>query len=134
MTFPLQNPYGLPKRETEDDSSFPLTSLEIDFPPCTLFQCLCSYALEQSCYTVCITVIVSWREIAARGRFWELCSDWAREFQGAFFFLLVLIENIIGTLLIPEGCGVCVIFFRNWTESCYEILHSVSGLFYEVFW
>lgn len=86
MTFPFQNPYGLPKRETEDDSSFPLTSSETDFPPSTLFHWLRSCALEQSCYTVYITELISWREIAAGGRFWELHSAWTQEFQGTFFF------------------------------------------------
>ena len=91
----------------EDDSTFPLTSSETDFSPSTLSQWLCSYALEQSSYTVYISELVSWREIAAGGRFWELHSAWAWEFQGAFFFFssLVLTASIIGTLLIPEGCG-----------------------------
>ena len=61
----------------EDDSTFPLTSSETDFSPSTLSQWLCSYALEQSSYTVDITELVSRREIAAGVRFWELHSAWA---------------------------------------------------------
>lgn len=99
MNFPLQNIYSLPKREMEDYSSFPLTSSETDFPPFTLFQCLCNYALK----SVYITETVFLREIGAERRFWELHSAWAREFQGGFS--LVLKANIIGTQLIPEGCG-----------------------------
>lgn len=86
-----------------DDSSFPLTPSETDILPCILFQCQCNCAVKQSCYTVYITEIVSLKKIGGGGRFWELHSAWAREFQGGFS--LVLKANIIGTQLIPEGHG-----------------------------
>lgn len=102
---------------------------QISLPPPYFTGC----ALEQSCYTVYITELVSWREIAAGGRFWELHSAWTQEFQGAFFFfLLVLTANIIGTLMIPEDCGDLCSFLQ---ELDWKLLWtSQFSVWFSVLW
>lgn len=130
MTFPFQNPYGLPKRETEDDSSFPLTSSETDFSPSTLFHWLRTWAILLHCVHYWASFLegnCSWRKVLGIAQ----CLD-TRIPRGFFFFLLVLTANIIGTLMIPEGCGDLCSFLQE--LDCKLLWTSQFSVWFSVLW